>query len=354
MKKLFCRLSSRRPFARLFSVLAVAIVAFAVATKAQADCDPFWDDCSGTGGSSWTGSNFTAVIKLGDYKIDIVTDSVCGAGYIDTVGNSNTQLGQTTACTLIENGVETPAQCQFSDLVCTCFKVPSGPLASPPTVCTGATITSTMVCPTLDPTSKLNEAGCTGIITVFDLNGNPLPSHPDPIIIGTGLSDLTNNGKCQQQFPDPLPGTTGLPKNVMGTLTQECTTLSAQQQIGRSTNGFAQTTQWFNPLTQATCNPADGFPTNACSNDSGANITFKAANSDQCVASNFSCGQLPDGSFGPNPSKCTLDKKSGLCQCRCDRCTPDGALVNTGTGNQGLFVVSSSDNVYACQVRVVH
>ena len=345
MKKLFYRLSSSRSFGRLISVLAVAIVAFTVASKAQADCNPFWEDCSGTGGSGWTGSDFTAVIKLGDYNIDIVTNSVCGAGFIDTVGNSNTQLGQTTECTLIENGVETPAQCQFSNLVCTCFKVPT-------TSCTG-TLTSTMVCPTLDPITKLNEAGCTGTITVFDLNGNPLPSHPNPIIIGTGLSGLTNNGQCQQQFPDDTSGT-GLAKNIMGTLTQECTTLSAQQQIVRSTNGFTQTTQWFNPLTTATCNPADGFPTNACSNDSGANITFQAKNGDQCLASNFSCGQLPDGSFGPNPSKCTLDKKSGLCTCRCDRCTPDGALVNTGIGQNGTFVLSSLDNVYACQVRVVH
>jgi hypothetical protein len=354
MKKLFYRLWSSRSFGRLFSVLAVAIVAFAVATKAQADCNPFWEDCSGEGGSSWFGSDFSAVIKLGDYNIDIVSpSSVCGPGFIDTVGNSNTPQGQTTECTLIENGVETLAQCQFSNLVCSCFKVPSGPLASPPTSCTGATITSTMTCPTNDPITKLNEAGCTGTITVLDLNGNPLPSHPNPINVGTGLSDLTNPGVCGQQFPAPTSGT-GLPKNIMGTLTQECTTLSAQQQIVRSTNGFEQTTQWFNPLQTATCNPENGFPTNACSNDSGVNMTFALANGDKCVASNFSGGQFPDGSFGPHPSKCTFDKKSGLCQCRFDRCTPQGSLVNPGIGDQGLFVANSADNVYACQVNVVH
>jgi hypothetical protein len=351
MKKLFNRLSCRRSFAKFFSLLAIAMVASAVATEAQAQ----W----GSGGASWFGSDFAAVIKIGEYSTIVsAATSVCGPDFIDT--SASTDQGQATDCTLIENGVETPRLCQFSNLVCRCFKKP--------TSCTGATGTSTMTCPTLDPMTNLNEAGCTGTITVLDLNGIPVPSlpgHPNPINIGTipPLSGLTNNGQCQQQFPDdtcppnsPNCTATGLPKNVMGTLTQECSTGDITNQIVRSTNGFELTTQVFD-ANQATCNPNDGFPTNACTNDSGVWITFAPAVGDQCAASNFSCGELVGESEpvdGPQPSKCELNKKTKLCECRCARCTPQGALVNVGLNQTGTFVLHSDDNAYACQVRVVH
>jgi hypothetical protein len=345
MKKLFYRLSSRRLFAKFFSLLAIAIAASAVATESQAQ----W----GSGGASWFGSDFTAVIKLGEYSVNVLTSpSVCGTGFIDTF--ASTDGGQATDCTLIENGVETPRLCQFTNLQCSCFQVPT---------CTSGTRTGTMTCPTLDPTAqpKENLAGCTGQITVLDLNGNQVPSlpgHPNPINIGSipPLEDLTSPGQCKAQFPGPKPGTTGLPENVMGTLTQECSTGDITEQIVRSTNGFKLSTPHVLDANQATCNPANGFPTNACTNDSGAFITF-AATANECVESNFSCGEFTGESGpvdGPPPSKCTFDKKSGQCQCRCARCTPQGALVNVGLDQQGIFVLHSAQNAYGCQVRVVH
>jgi hypothetical protein len=342
MKKLFYRLSCRRSFAKFFSLLAIAMVASAVATEAQAQ---WW----GSGGASWFGSDFTAVIKLGDYNATL-TSSVCGTGFIDTVTNSNEQQGQRIDCTLIENGVETPAQCEFSNLQCSCFKVGT---------CTGGTRTSTMTCPTLDPITKKNEAGCRGTISVFDLQGNPL--HAD-VVVGSNpqLDDLTNDGKCGQEFKKG----SGFNKGEMGTLKQECqgnsnplTDLVLEEKV-RSTNGYVSTTEWRNAIqTGVDCNPLDGFPTNACTNSSGVSMKFPLAPGDQCVTSNFSCGQLTGTSGpvdGPRPSKCGLDKNTGLCECRCDRCTPQGALVNVGIGDQGLFVLHSADNAYACQVRVVH
>jgi hypothetical protein len=337
MKKLFYRLAGCRSFAKLFSLLAVAIVVSATATKAQAQ----W----GSGGAFWFGSDFTAVIKLGEYSVNVLpSPSVCGIGFIDTV--ASTDPGQATDCTLIENGVETPAQCLFSELKCSCFKLPT-------TSCTGGTATSTMTCPTLDPTTKLNEAGCTGTISVFDAQGNTL--HAD-VVVGSNpdITRLVSNGQCKQQFPDDTNGTTGLGENVMGTLTQNCSGDITDQTV-RSTNGFKLTTEVFEQNT-ATCNPASGFPTNACTNDSGAWITFAVAAS-ECKAANFSCGEFTGESGpvdGPPPSKCTFDKKSGQCQCRCDRCTPQGALVNVGLDQAGTFVLHSANNAYGCPVTVVH
>jgi hypothetical protein len=317
-----------------------------MATEAQAQ-----DDWWGSGGASWFGSDFTAVIKLGDYNTNIVNSQACGTGYVDTVANSNTQQGQTTDCTLIDNnGVETPAQCQFTNLQCSCFKVGT---------CQGGTRTSTMTCPTLDPTTKLNEAGCTGTISVFGLNGQPI--HQD-VLVGTSppLAQLTTNGKCGQEFPND----TGLPKYVMGTLKQVCTTSSnvltdlVMEEKVRSTNGYVSTTEWFNIASQGqvTCNPNNGFPTGACTNDGGAWMTFPLAAGDQCKASNFTCGQVDTGTdgpiSGPHPSTCTIDKSTGNCQCRCDRCTTAGTLVNLGAPGQGLFVLASEDNAYACPVTV--
>jgi len=354
MKKLFYRLLSNRSFAKLISLLAVAIMASAMATEAQAQ-----DDWWGSGGAFWPGSDFTAVIKLGDYNVDIQASVACNTpGYVDTVAQSNTLQGQTTDCTVVENGVETPAQCTFNSLTCSCFQVGT---------CKGGTRTSTMTCPTNDPTTGLNEAGCTGTVSVTDLQGNPLPSHPVPIQIGgPTLANLNTNTECQAAFPND----SGFKQRVMGTLTQECTSSSSattdfvlQEKVRSTTDtnpptptaSFFSTTEWFKHF-DATCNPNNGFPPNGCSNDGGTWITFPAvANGDQCNASNFSCGQL-DGENGPipgpAPSKCTVDSQTGNCQCRCDRCTKAGTLTNLGTGDQGLFVIASSDNAYACPVTV--
>jgi hypothetical protein len=351
MKKQQLFLSS---FSKLFLLLAVTIVTSAIATKAQAQ----W----GSGFSFWPGSDFTAVIKLGDLSVKFVTPtpntpSVCGSGFVDILANSNfTDLGQTSDCTLVlEDGSETPAQCQFSGLQCNCFQVGT---------CKGGTRTSTMTCPT-PGTNGPNSAGCTGSITVYDLNGVKLNHTPNPIPIGDNLAQLNTNTACGQAFPNDSGS--GLKKFVMGTLTQECTASSTsdlvlQEKVRSTTNSsasasFFSTTEWFNgiQLTSDACNPNNGFPPNSCSNDSGANITFPAAaNGDTCNASNFSCGQL-DGDNGPlpgpHPSSCTTDN-NGNCKCRCARCTPAGTLTNLGAPGTGLFVIASADNAYACPVTV--
>ena len=349
MKKLFYLLANRRSFAKLFSLLAVAIMALAIGTEAQAQ----W----GTGFSFWPGSDFTAIIKLGDYNVELVTPSVCGNKFVDTLATSNTDQGQTTDCTLVVGTVETPAQCKFENLQCNCFEVG---------ICKGGTRISTMTCPT--PSSGLNKAGCKGTIRVFDPNDPEREIHP-PIDIGTGLADLDSTGECGAAFPNDSV----MRQRVMGTLTQECTAKSSAttdfvlEQKVRSTSStassppistasFFSTTQWLNAiqLPSNACNPNNGFPANGCSNDGGANITFPAAaNGDQCDVSNFRCGQL-DGENGPlpgpMPTSCTPE--GGDCKCRCARCTTDGTLVNLGAPGEGLFVIASLDNAYACPVTV--
>lgn len=346
MKKLFYRLSSSPCFTRLFAVLPVAIMASAIATEAQAQ----W----GTGFSFWPGSEIKAVIKLGDYGPnidDLVTSSVCGDGFVDT--QARTLEGQTTDCTVDGK----PALCTFNSLTCSCFKVGT---------CKGGTRTDTMTCPTNNPTTGLNEAGCTGTISVTDLNGTPI--HSEIQIGGSTLANLNTNSACGAVFPNDSGS--GLKKFVMGTLTQECaansdpTTDFVLEAKVRSTTvttpatptaSFFSTTQWFDNF-DATCNPNNGFPTGACTNDGGAWITFPLATGDTCQASNFTCGQRdgPNGPIsGPQPSTCTVDKSTGQCQCRCSRCTPEGTLVNLGTPGQGLFVLASdADNAYACPVTV--
>jgi len=345
MKKLFFRLSTSRSLAKLFLLLAVTIVTSAVATKAQAQ----W----GSGFSFWPGSNITAVIKLGDYgsKVDdLVTSSICGDGFVDT--QASTLQGQTTDCTVDGK----PALCTFKSLTCSCFQVGT---------CKGGTRTDTMTCPT-PGTNGPNSAGCTGIISVTDLNLNPI--HSDIQIGGLTLANLDTNSECGAAFPNDSGS--GLKKFVMGTLTQECTSGSSaiddfvlQEKVRSTTDtnpptpptaSFFSTTQWFDHV-DATCNPNNGFPTGACTNDGGAWITFPLATGDTCQASNFTCGQRdgPNGPIsGPAPSQCRTDS-SGNCQCRCSRCTSAGTLVNLGTPGQGLFVLASdADNAYACPVTV--
>jgi hypothetical protein len=213
------------------------------------------------------------------------------------------------------------------------------------------TRTSTMTCPTTVVTGGPNVAGCTGTVTIKALDGTVLALDRP---IGEGLSDLNTNSECGAEFPASF----GLRRSVMGTITQSCTAGSIAaddrvlQQVVRSTNDYLSTTEWLD-LNPATCNPNTGFPPGACQNDGGAWITFAAAESGvQCVADNFSCGQLADdGSSGPPPSVCRVGS-SGQCECRCARCTPEGTLVNLGAGDQGKFVVASSNAAFACDVTV--
>jgi hypothetical protein len=301
-------------------------------------------------------------MKLGDQGIGISVDpsdnpiSVCGPGYIDFI--QDTVDGSVVQCDYTPDfgpnaGVSQEAQCFFSDVVCPCNKVGAA--------CKNGILESVATCPTL--INELNVAGCTGTLTVFDLNGTALREGESPsctgtdgcaIEIGDGNELLTTVGKCQKVYPKAL----GFAKLVASKIIQQCTTGSVAKNpivdyAARSTNNYESTAEYSN-LFSATCNPEDGFPSNACFNDGGAWIAFSTAETgEQCSANNFTCGQLPDGKFGPPPSTCRV-KSPGQCECRCDRCTPEGTLVNLGTGDQGLFVLAStgSDNAFACSVRV--
>jgi hypothetical protein len=407
MKKLFYRLSKNWWFIRLLPILAFAALglyypstSFAVVyCKDNSPLTPcrrftgttcpssFPVKCSTTGGATGSGSEWQATMKIGDLGIGIEVDannvskSVCGPSFIDF--SQDTAPGQAVACTYTPDsgptaGEPQPAQCFFDNLACRCNKVGD---------CVAGERTSVATCPTpsLESVPPVpdqpctgsnciilpgqNAAGCTGTLRVLDLNGNtirgPGGSDGDAIQIGEGIAQL-NQGQCQQVFGEDLPE---FKRRVASTITQVCSTTNVAtdpilEYAARSTDNFDSAASALT-LGSAKCNPADGYPAQACTNDSGANITFSAdamfgivsfptSGPQACNANNFSCGQLPDLTFGPQPSKCTLDKKTGQCSCRCDRCTPDGTLVNAGLGDQGLFTLVHADSeaAVACSVRV--
>jgi hypothetical protein len=346
-------------------------------------------------------------MKIGDLGIGIdliedpnppnppffITKSVCGPGFIDF--SQDTAFGQAVDCTYTPDfgptaGEPQAAQCLFDNLACRCNKIPVDEATGQVAACIdGERRTSVATCPTPSLVSVPpvpdqsctgsnciilpgeNAAGCTGSLTVLDLNGNtirgPNGSDGDTIQIGDGIAELNNDGKCQQVFR----AADGFAKLVASTITQECSTPDVAsdpivEYAARSTDNFDSAANAF-AVGTATCNPLDGYPPGSCDNDSGANVTFSAQAmfgrddflAGECSANKFRCGQeldLTSGdlTFGPPPSKCTLDKKTKLCTCRCARCTPDGTLVNPGVGNQGLFLLTSanSDDAVSCTVRV--
>jgi hypothetical protein len=322
--------------------------------------------CSLTGGSTGTGSEWTIINKVGDDGGGLAVEfgdppipdklkSVCGNGFIDFTEDTV----QVADCTYTPDsgpnaGEPQEAQCFLSDLVCPCNKVGA---------CIGGERESVAICPTL--IGGVNVAGCTGKLEVHDLNGNtirgPGGSDGGTIQIGAGIAGLTNNGSCQKIYPKA----SGFAKNVASKVIQQCTTPDDGSNLDivfgnpiveyalRSTNKFRSDGQ-LSALNSATCNPVDGYPSGACTNDWGGHLTFLPANGDQCNKNNFRCGQDPTGAFGPAPDRCTFDQSSGLCTCRCNRCNKAGTLVNLGLFDQGLFFMTSttSDNSYACDVRV--
>jgi hypothetical protein len=421
MKKLLHRLPRNRWCARLLSILAFAALGLYYPSASVAvvyckdnspltTCQKFPDlkcppvskpayttTCSTSGGTSGSGSEWQATMKIGDQGIGIevnsvdplILESVCGSGFIDF--SQDTVPGQLVACTYTPDfgptaGEPQAAKCLFDNLACRCNKIPvdaTGQVGA----CIGER-TSVATCPTPSLVSVppfivagQNAAGCTGTLTVLDINNNPLRQGNFPsctgtdgpggtggcaIQIGDGIAELNTIGKCQQVYGEELPEFARL---VASTITQSCSTSNVAsdpivEYSARSTDNFDSAATAF-AVGSAKCNPVDGYPPGSCANDSGANITFSAdamfgiasfpsSGTQACNANNFRCGQLPDLTFGPAPSKCTLDKKSGLCQCRCDRCTPDGTLVNAGVGDQGLFslVHFNSDDAVSCSVRV--
>jgi hypothetical protein len=397
MKKLFYRLSSCRSFTRLLSVLTVAVVTFvapgllqaATGTKCNKPlttkvyCDlamtpapkakgttcvastaykSTGSSCTGTVGGVGTyptGSHVELFYQSGDLEEDLVgnvngiaypisdppseaSESVCGPGFVDI--QATLAAGQAISCKYTNvSGQTQPANCFLENWKCSCFEVGACDAKGQRK--------SSMNCPTPSADlTVLNAAGCTGTLTVEALNGTPLAG---PVQIGAGQELLDTNGECGAEFPNKKPFKTF----EMGNFVQTCDPTSnvfsdlIQTQNVRTNDGGFSTTD-SNVLTSATCTNNNGFPTGACKNDGGTFITFAAAESgEQCVAANFSCGQLADGTPGPAPKECKEDS-GGNCTCRCARCDAKGTLVNLGADGESLFVISSSDNAYACPVTV--
>jgi hypothetical protein len=383
MKELLYRLPSSRSFAKLFSILAVAVVAFAAlelffvqqslaGTKcclktntSSCYCDSLSAVCNSTsyfangtctttrtGGTGGGGSHYDAVLRFADEVVSIIVEgdntvpaegeNVCGPGFFDV--KSATAEDQAVSCTFTPTGgtPDPEAQCVFKDLRCSCFAEGKCTATGPKP----GTRISTMTCGTNDPITGLNLAGCTGSVDVFKADGiTPLALN---VPIGQGLADLNTSQECGDAFGNAF----GLKKGVMGTITQQCSVGSnvlhdrVVKQVVRSTNEYQSTTEWLDQY-PATCNPANGFPRHACTNAGGTWVTVlnpnPAGSAQACraAAANLSCGQNSDGSPGPAPSQCRIS--GGQCECRCDRCNEDTgeALVNAGQGDQGVFVLAS-------------
>jgi hypothetical protein len=400
MKKLFDRLSRNRSFTRLFSILVFAAVAapglsfahtcstlvngICVAdhgtpqrlcknsvglvdrrvhcanTCGQVGRTEKSNTCSGgSGGSGNLGSSIQGVVLFGDeFGGPGESSSSCGGPGLYFDVTRTTAPGQTTSCKVIDDQGEHDRLCSY-DLVHRCFKAGN---------CKQKTRVSESKCPALDANGD-NLSGSTGTVTVFDLNGIQLPSspgHPNPINIGTVplLVDVDTNTECANEFPS---GVLGLGQRVTGKITQECTNDldvigdPIMTQVLRSTNGYSAA--FDVAITQpGSCTPSNGFPFVGCENSGLFWFYFNPGSGEQLDPANFSCGQIVDENDqildGPPPVTCGPSDKAGFTfRCQCQRCIPantpgfpEGTLVNPGTGNQGLFVLHSSDNAYACPV----
>lgn len=384
MKMRFYRLSSSRWFARLLSILAFAAVglyypsaAFAVycAAKVGATCQlksgltcggttPIKCKLTSSGWSSLTGSDISTSIVLSDMVVSTVKsdpskcpgppgDSYAVGDFFDTTANTN--AGQAIDCTHDDQ----PALCSFINFQCSCFRVGDCNITKKI-----GTRTNTMQCPTpsfsgvdADNDGFIdNVAGCTGTVEVRDLDGNLIETVFVGGKNGLDLAPLDTQKECGAALPSAF----GLKQRVFGILTQKCTSGSdfttdpILEERVRSTQNYFSTTTWRDER-PCEAQPANGWPPHSCENDSGAWIYFDAAaNGEQCVAANFSCGQVAGepGSAptnGPPPSKC--EPSGSLCRCRCDRCTVAGTLGNVGTGDLGSFALSSSINAYVCPIE---
>src|SRR5262245_22212932 len=167
MKEILYRLPSSPSFAKLFSLLAFAAaslyypsVSFAVVyckdnspltpctrftgTTCPPSTKPAYTvKCSTTGGTTGTGSEWQALIRIGDLGIGIKsievpdplppppdffikTDSVCGPGFIDF--SQDVAGGQAVDCKYTPDsgptaGVKQDAKCLFDNLACRCNKI---------------------------------------------------------------------------------------------------------------------------------------------------------------------------------------------------------------------------------------
>jgi hypothetical protein len=382
MKKLLYRLPCSRSFARLFSILTVAFVAFvapgllqaATGTKCNKPlttkvyCDLAMTpapkakgtscvasslykstgvSCTGTVGGAGTfptGSHVDLLYQFGDLVVDTVP-SVCGTGYVDQ--HFNSAPGQDVACSHVDDlGNEVEARCAVSGSS-SCIQVGDCPAKGNKT----AERRSQIICPTapLPPLTVPNAAGFKATVTVTALDGTQLAQ----VQIGEGQENFDKN-ICGAEYSKA-----GLfPRFVEAIYKSICDSTSnisieqfTEVNIRTYDDYFSTTTE----RVQTECldiNPHVSFVVGACFDAGIVFVDVPIEDPSQCVASNYRCGSPSDGSEAPLALDATL--QSGLvCKVKCNKCSEGVSLVNPGTFGQGLFVVSDSVNSCAIPVTVV-
>ena len=352
-KKSFLRLA-----VRVLVVLGF-VGAFAVVTDALA--------CKSIGGAAhycsltrtvgtWSGSIIGGVLQLGDTQAQL---EPAAPGFFNA--EWETPEGQHFACT--HDG---KAAICAATVKCVNFAIGN---------CSKGRRTSRMECPTAG-----GSPGCTGKIAVTLINGEF-----EPGVVSKTFDIKTNDvpkTECSQQFPR-ING--GLDQKVIGEIVQSCTTqggdVTLEPVLSSSVRSdlndenpsatYAESSigGWA-PTVLCDPQPADGYPTGACSHDGGA--WLKVLNNPEnpspilnpaacaAAAKDFTCGdQLVDGVVVPGPAPTTCELQGGDCRCRCARCNSNGTLVNLGGGGTGTFVLADPKGVMgtrpwaaACAVTV--
>src|SRR5262245_8813936 len=194
MKKILYRLSSSGSFARLFSIFAVAVVAFAVTTDAQAQR-------TRTGGASGTGSYWELSIRLFDEETTISSPQ---NGFFAVSAPSRD--GDFIACKWDPDGNPAPAVDKLCTASTDCTGFKAGTCSAKGKNTTGQR-TSTITCPT---------GGCTGTLSVFNLDG----TGPIEVINIGGDADVSsfNRTACNNAFP----ASGNLARGQIGQITTVC------------------------------------------------------------------------------------------------------------------------------------
>jgi len=332
--------------ASLFSLFGLAPSLLILSTDALATHCGLRLPCYHLSGSTTsTGSEVMGDIRIGDAVLSL--EQTVNPSYFNV--HASTSPEQNFDCEYTNNaGVSQPAKCSYPEvsgvpgISCNLFLKGS---------CNQTTLVreSTMSCET-------PSAGCTGTITVKDLNGVVL----EVMQIGVGLP--TGSTSCQSEFPRTT-GSDALARGIMGKITQVCsgatdadvtndpiskivvrTDLRDEPGSKQPKYSSAGTAPW--EANEANCDPVDGFPIGSCQNSGVVQVTVlqlpAGADANACAtaaAQKLACGVKADGSAGPAPSSCTVTA-AGECKCTCPRCEENvGSLVNAGSFGNGHFTL---------------
>ena len=357
------RLLAASAFVGAIAVGAIAVVPDAFACKFIGGASHYCSLTRTVG--TWSGSFITGTTLLGDTQAQL---EAAGPGFFNAEWETP--------------GFGTPESQHFPckhdgrDAICAatvkCVNFAIG-------TCSKGRRISRMECPTANA-----SPGCTGQITVTLINGEFAPG-----VVSKTFEIKTNDvpkNQCNQQFPR-ING--GLNHGVIGEIVQSCTTqgdVTLEPVLSSSVRSdlnddnpsetYAESTITVNgfggwaPTVNCDPQPADGYPSGACSHDGGAWLKVlenplnpsPILNPALCAAAakDLSCGeQIVDEQVVPGPAPISCELQGGDCRCRCARCNSNGTLVNLGAGGTGTFVLSDLKGVMgtrpwaaACAVTV--